>query len=197
MHPKYTKRLKLSGKKGENMIYFFLADGFEEIEALCPLDLCRRVGIEAKTVSITDKNTVTGSHGITVVSDLTAKDALDDFDMMVLPGGMPGTTNLGESTIVEKAILTALEKDAYIAAICAAPMILGKRGLLRGKEAICFPGFEKYLDGATVSDKKVVLDGKILTGAGMGVSHDFGLKIVEIFKGKDAADSLCSSVLYK
>lgn len=179
------------------MIYFFLADGFEEIEALCPLDLCRRVGIEAKTVSITDKNTVTGSHGITVVSDLTAKDELSDFDMIVLPGGMPGTTNLGESVVVEKALLTALEKDSYIAAICAAPMILGKRGLLRGKEAICFPGFEKYLDGATVSDKKVVLDGKILTGAGMGVSHDFGLKIVEIFKGKDIADNLCSSVLYK
>ena len=179
------------------MIYFFLADGFEEIEALCPLDLCRRVGIEAKTVSITDKKEVTGSHGITVVADLCARDKLVDFDMMVLPGGMPGTTNLGESTLVEKCILTALEKNAYIAAICAAPMILGRRGLLRDKEAICFPGFEKYLDGATVSDKKVVLDGKILTGAGMGVSHNFGLKIVEIFKGKEAADTLCSSVLYK
>lgn len=179
------------------MIYFFLADGFEEIEALCPLDLCRRAGIEAKTVSVTDKKTVIGSHGISVISDLTTKDELGDFDMMVLPGGMPGTTNLGESTLVERCILTALEKNAYIAAICAAPMLLGKRGLLRGKEAICFPGFEQYLDGATVSDKKIVLDGKILTGAGMGVSHDFGLKIVEIFKGKETAEKLCSSVLYK
>ena len=179
------------------MIYFFLADGFEEIEALCPLDLCRRVGIEAKTVSITEKREVTGSHGITVLADLTVNDTLEDFDMMVLPGGMPGTTNLGESTLVERCLLTALEKNAYIAAICAAPMILGKRGLLRGKEAICFPGFEQYLDGATVSDKKIVLDGKMLTGAGMGVSHDFGLKIVEIFKGKDTADKLCSAVLYR
>ena len=179
------------------MIYFFLADGFEEIEALCPLDLCRRAGLEAKTVSITANKTVTGSHGITVTADLCEKDTLGNFDMMVLPGGMPGTTNLGESTLVEKSILTALEKDSYIAAICAAPMILGKRGLLRGKEAICFPGFEQYLDGATVSDKKVVLDGKILTAAGMGVSHDFGLKIVEVFKGKETADKLCSSVLYK
>ena len=179
------------------MIYFFLADGFEEIEALCPVDLCRRVGIEVKTVSITDKKEVTGSHGITVVADLCKNDKLGDFDMMVLPGGMPGTTNLGESTIVEKCLLTALEKNAYIAAICAAPMILGRRGLLRDKEAICFPGFEKYLDGARISDKKVVLDGKILTGAGMGVSHDFGLKIVEIFQGKEVADNLCSSVLYK
>ncbi len=179
------------------MIYFFLADGFEEIEALCPVDLCRRVGIEVKTVSITDKKEVTGSHGITVVADLCKNDKLGDFDMMVLPGGMPGTTNLGESTIVEKCLLTALEKNAYIAAICAAPMILGRRGLLRDKEAICFPGFEKYLDGARISDKKVVLDGKILTAAGMGVSHDFGLKIVEIFQGKEVADNLCGSVLYK
>ena len=179
------------------MIYFFLADGFEEIEALCPLDLCRRVGIEAATVSITDSNYVTGSHGITVKADLNKNDTLGDFDMIVLPGGMPGTTNLDESPLVEKAILTALEKNTYIAAICAAPMILGKRGLLRGKEAISFPGFEKYLDGASISDNKVVLDGKILTGAGMGVSHDFGFKIVEIFKGKEVADNLCSAVLYK
>lgn len=179
------------------MVYFFLADGFEEIEALCPLDLCRRVGIEAKTVSITDNKEVTGSHGITVTSDLTANDELGDFDMMVLPGGMPGSTNLDESPLVEKCIRKAFENDAYIAAICAAPMILGKRGLLCKKEAVCFPGFEKYLEGATVSDKKVVLDGKFLTGVGMGASHDFGFKIVEIFKGKETADKLCGSVLYK
>ena len=179
------------------MVYFFLADGFEEIEALCPLDLCRRAGIEAKTVSITDSREVTGSHGITVLADLTVNDHIKNFDMMVLPGGMPGSVNLDESALVEKCILSALENDSYIAAICAAPMILGKRNLLCGKEAIAFPGFEKYLNGATVSDKKVVLDGKMLTGAGMGVSHDFGLKIVEIFKGKEEADKLCSSVLYK
>ncbi len=179
------------------MIYFFLADGFEEIEALCPLDLCRRAGLDAKTVSITGKKEVTGSHGITVLSDLSANDNIEDFDMMVLPGGMPGTANLGESTLVERCIMTAIEKNKYIAAICAAPMILGKRGLLSGKEAICFPGFEQYLDGALLSDKRVVLDGKILTAAGMGVSHDFGLKIVEIFKGKDVADKLCETVLYK
>lgn len=179
------------------MIYFFLANGFEEIEALCPLDFCRRAGIDAKTVSITNDNAVTGSHGITVLSDLTAADTLGDFDMMVLPGGMPGSTNLDESALVEKCLAYALENDKYIAAICAAPMILGKRGILRGKNAICFPGFEKYLDGAVISGEKVVLDGKVLTGAGMGVSHDFGLKIVEIFKGKETADKLCSSVLYK
>ena len=142
------------------MVYFFLADGFEEIEALCPVDLCRRVGIDAKTVSITESNVVTGSHGIAVMADLTAKDDLGDFDMIVLPGGLPGTTNLEASPLVQSAIDKALAEDKYIAAICAAPMVLGNRGILDGKEAICFPGFEKYLTGATVSEKKVVTDGK-------------------------------------
>lgn len=179
------------------MVYFFLAEGFEEIEALCPVDLCRRVGIDALTVSITDRHEVTGSHGITVKADLTAKDALGDFDMIVLPGGMPGTTNLEASPLVQGAIDKALAADKYIAAICAAPMVLGKRGILDGKNAICFPGFEQYLTGAAVSKQRVVLDGKILTAAGMGVSHDFGLAIVEIFKGKEAAETLGSAVLYK
>lgn len=178
------------------MVYFFLADGFEEIEALCPLDLCRRVEIEAKTVSITDKKEVTGSHGITVKADLTADDRLCDFDMIVLPGGMPGSVNLDESPLVEGCINYALKNDRYIAAICAAPMILGKRGLLRDKEAICYPGFEKYLEGAVISEKPVAHSGKIITAAGMGVSHDFGLKIVEIFCGKEAAEKLRSGVLY-
>ncbi len=179
------------------MIYFFLAEGFEEIEALCPVDLCRRVGIEVQTVSITDSRTVTGSHGITVTADMTAADPLGDFDMIVLPGGMPGTTNLEASPLVQGALDRALAEDKYIAAICAAPMVLGKRGILSGKEAICFPGFEQYLDGATVSENKVVLDGKVLTAAGMGVSHDFGLAIVEIFKGKEIAENLGKTVLYK
>lgn len=179
------------------MVYFFLADGFEEIEALCPVDLCRRVGIDAKTVSITENRTVTGSHGIAVQADLTAADALGDFDMVVLPGGLPGTTHLEASPLVQGALDRALAEDKYIAAICAAPMVLGKRGILAGKEAICFPGFEQYLDGATVSGKKVVLDGKVLTAAGMGVSHDFGLAIVEIFKGKETAETLGKTVLYK
>ena len=179
------------------MVYFFLADGFEEIEALCPLDLCRRAGIEAKTVSLNDKKEVTGSHGITVKADLSSDDRLSDFDMMVLPGGMPGTLNLDNSPLVEGCINYAIKNDRYIAAICAAPMILGKRGLLEGKEAICFPGFEEHLRGATISKNKVVHSGKIITAAGMGVSHDFGLKIVEIFCGKETADKLCGSVLYK
>ncbi len=177
------------------MIYFFLAEGFEEIEALCPVDLCRRAGIAAKTVSITDKKEVTGSHGITVLADLSAADTLGDFDMIVLPGGMPGTKHLDASPLVEHAIAEAVQNDKYIAAICAAPMILGRRGLLRGKEAIAFPGFEQYLTGATVSARRVVLDGRILTAAGMGVSHDFGLAIVEIFCGKETADKLAGAVL--
>lgn len=179
------------------MIYFFLADGFEEIEALCPVDLCRRVGLDVQTVSITDSHAVTGSHGITVTTDMTAADTLGDFDMIVLPGGMPGTANLEASPLVQNALDRALAEDKYIAAICAAPMVLGKRGILAGKEAICFPGFEQYLDGATVSKNKVAIDGRIVTAAGMGVSHDFGLAIVEIFKGKEIAEDLGKTVLYR
>lgn len=179
------------------MVYFFLADGFEEIEALCPLDLCRRAGIEAKTVSITDRRTVTGSHGITVTADLCASDPLGDFEMMVLPGGMPGTKNLDASSLVNACIERATAGNKYIAAICAAPMILGTRGLLAGKEAICFPGFEQYLAGATLSEKRAVRDGKILTAAGMGASYDFGLLIVETLRDKATADALGAAVLYR
>lgn len=179
------------------MVYFFLANGFEEIEALCPLDLCRRAGIAAKTVSITDERTVTGAHGIPVVADLCAADPLEDFEMLVLPGGMPGAKHLDESPLVDAAIRTAVQNGKYLAAICAAPMILGKRGLLSGKEATCFPGFEDTLAGAALSAKKTVRDGKILTAAGMGVSHDFGLLIVETLKGKDVAAKLGSAVLYR
>ena len=179
------------------MIYMFLANGFEEVEALCPLDLLRRAGLEVTTVGVGGES-VCGSHGISVACDIPDTHFRDAApDMIILPGGMPGTKNLDASPVVESAIRAALRKDSYIAAICAAPMILGKRGLLRGKEAICFPGFEKYLEGATISNEKVVLDGKILTGIGMGASHDFGFKMIEIFKGKETADKLCGSVLYK
>ena len=181
------------------MVYMFLANGFEEIEALCTLDLLRRAGVEVRTVAIGAEDLrVTGSHGITVIADMDGADFADAApEMVILPGGMPGSTNLDSSEVVDGAIRAALAGDAYLAAICAAPMILGKRGLLRGKEAICFPGFEKYLEGATISNEKVVLDGKILTGIGMGASHDFGFKMIEIFKGKETADKLCGSVLYK
>ncbi|MBE6550296.1 MAG: DJ-1/PfpI family protein [Ruminococcaceae bacterium] len=177
------------------MIYMFLANGMEEIEALCPLDIMRRAGLEVTTVGIGGRE-ITGAHGITVkadIADLELNDA--SAQLIFLPGGMPGTLNLAASDTVKNAIDTALKNDSYIAAICAAPSILGDMGILRGKEAICYPGFEDRLTGAKISDKRVVLDGKIITAAGMGVALDMGLLIVEILCGKEAAAELRRAVI--
>ena len=173
----------------------FLANGFEEIEALCPLDLLRRAGVEVTTVGI-GGDSITGSHGITVRADIKDKKLkFEDIDMVILPGGMPGTTNLDASDTVHKAIDLAKEQNAYIAAICAAPMILGKRGDLGGMNAVCYPGFEKYLDGATVSSKKVAVDGRIITAAGMGAALDFGLALVSALCSPEKADELRHAVI--
>ena len=177
------------------MIYMFLANGFEEIEALCPLDLLRRAGLEVTTVGIGGEM-ICGSHGITVAADIPEGMYADAApDMIILPGGMPGSKNLDENRTVDVALKAAARKGAYIAAICAAPMVLGHRGLLEGKEAICYPGFEKELTGAVISDKKVVRDGNIITAAGMGVALDFGLELVKALKGEAVASALRSAVL--
>ncbi len=177
------------------MVYLFLANGFEEIEALCPLDLLRRAGVEVTTVGVGGEM-IRGSHGITVQADMPDTMFADtDPEMVILPGGMPGSKNLDESRVVDTALRVAARKDAYIAAICAAPFVLGKRGLLAGKEAICYPGFEKELAGAKISDKKVVRDGRIITAAGMGVALEFGLALVATLKGEDVAESLRRAVL--
>ena len=177
------------------MIYMFLANGMEEIEALCPLDLARRAGIPITTVGVGGLE-ITGSHGITVKADIpdTAYTGTD-ADMVFLPGGMPGTLNLAASDTVKNAILSVYENGGYVAAICAAPSILGDMGLLRGKEAICYPGFEDRLTGARISEKRVVLDEKILTAAGMGAALEMGLKIVEIFCSEKAAADLRHAVI--
>ncbi len=178
------------------MIYMFLANGFEEIEALLPLDLMRRAGLGVTTVGVGGKD-ITGSHGITVKADITDSDLSDDSrECVILPGGMPGTTNLDASPVVHKAIDEALENNALICAICAAPMILGKRGILKGKKATCFPGFEKYLEGAEVGGR-VVRDGNIITAIGMGAALEFGLEIVAAFKGEEEAKKLAAAVLAK
>lgn len=179
------------------MIYMFLASGFEEVEALCPLDLLRRAGLDVKTVGIGGKN-ITGSHGITVVADMT-EDELDDAEptAVILPGGMPGTTNLDASFVVHRALDDAKKNGALISAICAAPMILGKRGDLRGKKAVCYPGFESYLDGAEVPDMgvTVVTDGKIITARGMGVALEFGLALVSALCSPEKAEELRRAVI--
>ena len=177
------------------MVYMFLANGFEEIEALCPLDLLRRAGVEVTTVGI-GSDTLMGSHGIPVIADIPEGMFADSNpEMIILPGGMPGSKNLDESRTVDMALSVASRKGAFIAAICAAPMVLGHRGLLADKEAICFPGFEKELTGAKISKKRVVRDGNIITAAGMGVALEFGLELVAALKGRDVAENLRRAVL--
>ena len=134
------------------MIYMFLADGFEEVEALCPLDILRRAGLEVTTVGVGGKDMISGAHGIVVqadIPDILYRDSAPD--MIILPGGMPGSTNLDESKTVDAALKVAHKKGAYLCAICAAPLVLGKRGYLEGKRAVCYPGFEELLAGATIA----------------------------------------------
>ncbi|MBQ7828971.1 MAG: DJ-1/PfpI family protein [Clostridia bacterium] len=180
------------------MIYMFLADGFEEVEALCPLDILRRAGLEVTTVGI-GKDTIIGAHGITVQADIPDVLYRDSTpDMIILPGGMPGSSNLDQSKTVDTALRAASRKGAFLCAICAAPMVLGKRGYLSGKRAVCYPGFEEYLEGAEVSETEtVVRDGNIITAKGMGVALDFGLELVRTLKGNDTAEQIKASVFAK
>ncbi len=173
------------------MFYMFFADGFEEVEAIAALDVIRRAGIEIESVGTGSKQ-VTGAHGITVICDKTDDEIAvsDSLDGIILPGGMPGTTNLLNSETVGKFIDYCKENGLFICAICAAPMILGRKGLLNGKKAVCFPGFEEELSGAEISDEYVCVDGKIITSKGMGSAVKFGLAIVSQVKGKDVADKL-------
>ena len=176
------------------MVVLFLADGFEEIEALTPLDLLRRVGVEVVTVGVGGKS-ITGSHGITVIADT---DTLPegDMDMVILPGGMPGAANLDAAPTVADALARAKAAGGYLCAICAAPMVLGHQGYLVGKRAVCFPGFEEELTGAEiVPDAFVVRDGDIITAKGMGSALDFGLVLVAALKDEGTARDLRAAVM--
>ena len=179
------------------MIYMFLAEGFEETEALAPLDLLRRASLEVTTVGVGGK-TVIGAHGIPVVADISDEELVLDgcnIDAVILPGGMPGTLNLDGCAKVHAAIEVAIECNALIAAICAAPMILGKLGLLHGREAVCYPGFEEHLLGAKLSESKVVCDGRFVTAKGMGVAVEFGLALVAVLKDEKAADGIRAAIM--
>ena len=179
------------------MIAIFLADGFEEIEALTPLDVLRRAGLDVKTVGVTSKIAV-GSHGIPVVCDISA-DELDTSALtaVIFPGGMPGSLNLDASPISDKAIDAVKKNGGIIAAICAAPLVLGRRGLLKDKKATCYPGFEKELVGAKYTADTVTVDGNIVTARGMGVALEFALTLTEMIKGKDEAIKISEGVCEK
>lgn len=176
------------------MVYVFLAEGFEEMEALAPIDLLRRVGVEVTTVGVGGK-LIKGAHGVGFTADSDGE-GLDfsDVDCVVLPGGMPGTTNLDASPMVEACLMKAAEKKALIAAICAAPSVLGHKGLLKGKKATCFPGFEEDLLGALHTGAPVEKDGNIITARGAGVALDFALALVAELKSETAAKELRESL---
>lgn len=176
------------------MVYLFLADGFEEIEALTPLDMLRRAGVEVTSVSINADRLVRGTHGITVVADKT----IDETDvvaceMVILPGGLPGADNLRLNGKVNSFIDKTMEKSGFVCAICAAPRILGEKGILKGKKAVCYPGFEKYLEGAVITDCGCVRDGNVITAKGMGKANEFGLALVEALCGSEVSEKIKSS----
>lgn len=160
------------------MIYVLLAEGFEEIEALTPVDMLRRAGYDVRTVGIA-KKTVTGAHGIPVIADLTEKEASDeDVQMVILPGGMPGTKHLAASPFVEELLKRLSARGAHLAAICAAPTVLAKYGYLDGKRATCFPGFESELAGAVCTDLPVVTDGDVTTAKDMTEALSFSVALL-------------------
>lgn len=176
----------------------FLADGFEEIEGLTVVDLLRRAGIEIDLISITKKKEVTGSHQIVVLADkLYEEVTLQKYDMLVLPGGMPGTKNLGAHEELVTLLKQFAKEDKKISAICAAPSILGDNEILNGRQAICYPGFEERLKGAVIIEKNVVVDGNIITSKGMGTAIDFGLTIIETLINKETAIKIQTAICYK
>ena len=179
------------------MVYILLAPGFEEAEALVPVDMLRRANIETATVSITGEP-VPGSHGVTALADVTLDDVdLSRADMVVLPGGGPGYKNLGKEPRVEQLVREAAEKGLWLAAICAAPTLLGRWGLLEGKNAVCYPGMEEGLTGAQPQmDQGVVVAGKVITGRAAGSAFDFGLALVEALAGAAEADKVRHGIYY-
>ena len=177
------------------MITVFLAEGFEEIEALAPVDILRRAGLAVQTIGVTGK-TVTGARGITVTADLRIEDAkkADNLRAVVLPGGMPGTRNLANAPDVIDFLHFAYDRGLLIAAICAAPSVIGRLGFLAQKRATCFPGYEKDLRGAVITGERVVRDGRFITGKGAGASIAFALEIVTALVSAEKADSIRDSL---
>lgn len=179
-------------------IAVFFAEGFEEIEALTVVDMCRRAEIETEMVSVTDSLTVTGAHAIPVVTDKMIADV--DFaalDMIVLPGGWPGTPNLEKVPELMEQVKVFAEAGKYVAAICAAPSVLGHLGILKGKTACCFPGFEEELAGANVTFNSCEVDGNVITARGMGCAIDFSVEIINALLDGVKGAEIASKIVYK
>ena len=177
-------------------ICIFLATGFEETEALFPLDILRRGGMDVKTVSVTGEKVVVGAHGVPVGADVLFEDLnQEDVEMIVLPGGLPGATNLDAHPGLDKLIMDFAAAKKPLAAICAAPMVYGKRGLLNGKKATCYPGFDKFLEGAEYTGNLVEVADNFITGKGPGAAWKFGFAILEKYAGADKMNEVKSGML--
>lgn len=178
--------------------YLFFATGFEEVEALTVVDLLRRGGVDCKTVSIMGDYDVTSSHAITIRADLLFDEQdLSDADMLIMPGGIPGTPNLKAHKGLEQLIRKYKEDGKYLAAVCAAPTIYGEMGLLEGREATCYPGMEEGLVGARCLKESVVCDGQFITSRGMGTCIDFGLTLLAKLTDKATADAIAGKIVYR
>ena len=179
------------------MVYEFLATGFEEVEALAPVDILRRGGIEIKTVSITGDLVVESAHGVGIRADLLFDEAdLASADLLMLPGGLPGATNLNAHEGLRRALTEHNARGRRIAAICAAPLVLGGLGLLEGRRATCYPGFEKYMTGATYTAELFTTDGNITTGRGPAAVLPYSYAILEQLAGADTAKAVRDGMIY-
>lgn len=176
----------------------FLADGLEEIEGLTVVDILRRAGVEVVTISVSGKKEVTGAHQITILADELFEQV--DFTKLygvVLPGGMPGTLNLMKHEGVNRILHQFDQEGKLVAAICAAPSVLGQAGLLKGRKATCYPGFEEKLTGAVTSTESVVQDGNIITSRGMGTAIPFALSLTAYFQGQEKAEEIGASIIWQ
>ena len=179
------------------MVYVFLATGYEEVEALTPVDVLRRAGVEVNTVSIYDTPEVVSAHGVSIKADITLNEVdWQGAEMLVLPGGLPGATNLRDHEGVRKALVAQAAKGGRIGAICAAPLVLGSLGLLEGKKATCYPGFEKFMTGATYTAELFTIDGNIITGEGPAATFPYSYEILRMFKGDETVQSLKDGMMY-
>jgi 4-methyl-5(b-hydroxyethyl)-thiazole monophosphate biosynthesis len=177
--------------------YLFLASGFEETEAIGAVDVLRRGGVETIIVSITEETKVTGAHGIPVVADVLFQEAdFGDADALVLPGGMPGSNNLNAFAPLKELLLKQYKQGKIVAAICAAPLVLGGLGLLKGRKATCYPGFEHSLEGAILSGEAVAVDLPLITGRGPGLVFDFALALVSALRGEAVAEEVAAGLLF-
>ena len=181
----------------KKQVMVFLADGFEEIEGLTVVDLLRRAGIEVTTVSITGTNTIHGAHGIDVQADVVVEDVeFEKQDMLVLPGGMPGTLRLGEHAGLKKVLDQFYNEEKYLAAICAAPSVFGKYGYLKGRKATSYPGFEQELVGAEYVEDAVVVSDFVITSRGMGTAIPFALQLIGQLLGEEKVSEIATSTIY-